>query len=236
MRKKIEYPHCETCDVRNTSIFKDLNGKEIEELSHSKGCHVYKKGQVIFYEGNYPSGLFCINKGKIKIYKLGESGKEQIVRLAKIGDIIGYRALVSGEPYRGSAEALEDAVLCHIPKESFLSIMQNDGPFAMRFMQLLCQELGEAEARLLDIAQKSVRERLAEVLLILKEKFGYEDQDQTLNITLTREDLANIVGTATETVIRLLSDFKKENLIELKGKKIQLVDVAGLIKVANLLD
>ncbi len=180
--------------------------------------------------------MFCINRGKIKIYKLGESGKEQIVRLAKEGDIIGYRALVSGEPYRGSAEALEDALLCHIPKESFYAIMENDGSFSMRFMQLLCQELGEAEARLLDLAQKSVRERLAEVLLILKEKFGFEDNNYTLNITLTREDLANIVGTATETVIRLLGEFNKEKLIELRGKKIRLINIPGLIKVANILE
>lgn len=236
MKKRIDLPQCDTCPAREMSIFRDLNGQKIEKISQGKGCHIYKKGQVIFYEGNLPSGLFCLNQGKVKIYKIGESGKEQIVRLAKEGDVIGYRALISGEPYRGSAEALEDAVICHIPKETFFDFMQTDGPLAMRFMQLICQELGEAESRMLKMAQKSVRERLAEVLLILKEKFGFEEDEATLNISLTREDLANLVGTATETVIRLLSEFKEEGLVQLNGRKIKLISVRGLLKVGNVFD
>ncbi|RMI06833.1 MAG: Crp/Fnr family transcriptional regulator [Calditrichaeota bacterium] len=236
MPNKIDLPGCESCPSRHESIFRDLSDQALNALETGKGCRFYKKGQFIFLEGNHPHALFCLHKGKVKVFKTAENGREQIVRLAAPGDILGYRSLISGQPYRASAAALEDSLICSIPKDTIFQMIEKNTELAMRLMQYVCTELGAAEARMMSMAQKPVRERLAEVLLLLKEKFGLNEDGQTLDVELTREDLADIVGTATETVIRLLSELKNEGLVNLKGRRIQLVDTPGLIRVANLYD
>ena len=236
MKKKFEIPECELCNSTQESLFKGLSKDKKEELSERKGCNFYKKGQIIFFESNRPFGLFCVHKGKIKIYKTSESGKEQIFRFAQEGDILGYRALLGGEPYRATAETLTEAVICFIPKEFLFSIIEKDQEFSLKIMKFLCSELGNAEERMLNITQKPVIERLAEVLLILKEQFGLTADGKTLGINLTREDLANFVGTATETVVRLLHELRDKHLIEVEGRKIKLVDIPGLIKTGNIFD
>ena len=226
---------CENCPTRKDSLFSTLCLNEATLLSRNKTCNVYKKGQVIFYEGNSPTGLFCINKGKVKVFKLGKLGKEQIVRLAKAGDVLGYRALIGEAVYSASAEALEDATVCFLDKKDFLDVLQHNDNMPLRMMQMLCHELGEAENVIQSMAQKSVRERLAEALLLLKKKYGMDATDNTsLGICLTREDLANMVGTATETVIRLLSDFKDEKIISFEGRKIKFLNFEKLLKVSGL--
>jgi CRP/FNR family transcriptional regulator len=236
MTKKIEVPHCDICGAREASIFKELDKEQQSELSAAKGCNFYRKGQIVFFEGNRPFGLYCVSKGEIKIYKISENGKEQIFRFAKKGDILGYRALIGGEAYQATAETLSDSIICFIPKEILLDLIEKDQPFSMKFMKFLCGELGTAENRMLNITQKPVKERLAEVLLILKEKFGMEDDDKTLNINLTREDLANFVGTATETIVRLLGELREGKFIEIEGRKIKLINIPGLIRVGNVFD
>jgi CRP/FNR family transcriptional regulator len=236
MQKKFEIPDCQICNLAHESLFKELSKEKKEELSERKGCNFYKKGQIIFFEGNRPFGLFCVHEGKIKIYKTSESGKEQIFRFAQEGDILGYRALLGGEPYRATAETLTEAVICFIPKEFVFSIIEKDQDFSLKMMKFLCVELGKSEERMLNITQKPVNERLAEVLLILKEQFGLLADGQTLSISLTREDLANFVGTATETVVRHLHELRDENLIEVKGRRIKLIDIPGLIKTGKIFD
>ncbi len=227
-------PECETCGTRLKSIFKYLAFEDLQRLSRLRGCRFYRKGETIFFEGDFPLGIFCMHKGKAKIYKLGNNGKEQIVRLVGDGDFFGFRSLISGSQYKASAEALEDSAVCFIPKEDFFNVLQRNMEFSLQLMKVLCQELETAERYMLDLAQKSVRERLATVLLLLKKKYGTNSDKQTLNIHLTREDLANIVGTATETVIRLLSEFKEQNIIALEGKKIKLLDVDELVRIGNV--
>ncbi|MCC5930845.1 MAG: Crp/Fnr family transcriptional regulator [Cyclobacteriaceae bacterium] len=215
-------------------MFNDLTNDELDQLSQHKTCIRYKKGQTLFYEGTRPMGLFCINSGKVKVYKISSEGKEQILNLSKPGDFLGYRALISEEFYNASATVIEEGAICYIPKSDFLGILHSNPLFFNKMMKRICQELGLMEDKLVTIAQKSVRERLAATLLMLKETYGMEGVDSNLiDIALSREDLANIIGTATETVIRLLSDFKNQQLISLQGKKIKVLNPKGLIREAD---
>lgn len=183
-----------------------------------------------------PSGLYCINSGKVKIYQRGYEGKEQIIRLAKNGDILGYRALISGEGYSATATAIEDSKICLIPKEVFYELLQSNAEITKLMMKLLANELKDAESKITNLAQKPVIERLAEALLMLKEYYGNQEDDNSLNINITREEIANIIGTATETAIRLLSELKKEGILDLSGKKITIINNDSLMKLANLYD
>jgi len=236
MKTLLETPHCETCQARLNNVFCTLNDMQLKEMSVEKSCNHYKKGQVIFFEGNRPAGMYCINKGKVKIFQTGEEGKEQILRLAKEGDILGYRSLISGENYGGSAEAIDDATVCFVSRQTFFDLLQTNSELSTRMMKLLSHDLKEAERRITGLAQKPVRERMAETVLMLKEFYGFEPDNKTIKASLSREDISNIVGTATETAIRILSDFKNEKLIELSGKKIKVLNAQGLIKAAHIFD
>jgi CRP-like cAMP-binding protein len=235
MSKGFEHVDCKHCSNRFNSVFCKTEHDRMEFISSSKICSSYKKNETIFKEHGYASGVYCINKGKIKITMLGDEGKEQILRLAKPGDIIGYKALLSGETYSASAITLEDCNVCFIPKEIFLQILQKDASLSFEVMKLLSDELRKAEEKITHLAQKPVRERMAETILFLKETYGI-DAENNINVSLSRDDIANLVGTATETAIRLLSEFNKDNLIELSGKKIKILNISKLAKTANLYD
>ncbi len=228
--------NCTLCGSRTKSLFADLSSAELESVDLHKSCILYKKGQTLYYEGTRPMGLFCINSGKVKVYKITSDGKEQILHLAKAGDFIGYRALISDEFYSASATVIEEGAICYIPKSEFIEILNNNPRFFKQIMKKLSDDLGIMEQKLVTIAQKSVRERLAATLLMLKETYGLEGEEEStlIDIALSREDLANIIGTATETVIRLLSEFKNQELISLQGKKIKVLDPKGLVKEADL--
>lgn len=199
----------------------------------NKITETYKRGSIVYRQGNRMKGFCCVQSGIIKIYQTGFDGKEQIIRFAKSGDIIGYRSVVSNEPACTTTEVIEEAVLCHIPTEILLKLVKNNGNFAVELMKLTCKELGEANSYITDIAQKTVKERLAEILIHLDGEFG-EDSQGILNISLTREELSNIVGTATESIIRLLSEFKTLGYIEINGRKIKILDRPGLKYIANI--
>ncbi len=232
-QKDIYIPFCDTCAVRTGSVFKNLTKEEIELLNYEKEFRHYSRGELLYSEGNRISGFFCINKGIIKVYKTGIDGKEQIIRFAKKGDIIAYRSILSNEPACTSAKVIEDASVCYIPAHILIQFAKENAAFSMDVMKLTCHELGVANAYITDIAQKTVRERLAEIILHLINEFGLDDQ-YYLNISLTREELANIVGTATESVIRLLSEFKSDKIIELNGRKIKILDKSILEKISNV--
>lgn len=227
---------CATCTVRHSSVFSELTRDEIAVLNENKGCGFYKKGHTVFMQGHHPNGLFCVKYGKVKIYKTGDEGKEQIVRFGKSGDILGYRALLSGDSYSCSADVLEDSHVCFVPRSAFMNLLSNSSSLSLQVMKLLGLDLRQAENRITELAQKPVRERVAEALLLLKETYGVEDDSTTLNVSLSREEIANLVGTATETTIRLLSEFKQDGLIGLQGKKISITNFNKLVQVANLID
>jgi len=199
----------------------------------NKITETYKRGSIVYQEGNRMKGFYCVQSGIIKIYQTGFDGKEQIIRFAKPGDLIGYRSVVSNEPACTTTEVIEESVLCHIPTEILLNLVKNNGNFAVELMKLTCKELGESNSYITDIAQKTVKERLAEILIHLDDEFG-EDSQGVLMISLTREELSNIVGTATESIIRLLSEFKSQNYIEINGRKIKILDKPGLKYIANI--
>lgn len=226
-------PFCDKCALETNSIFRHLTREEAEKINYEKDFRHYKKGDILYHEGNRISGFYCVNSGIIKVFKTGFDGKEQIIRFAKPGDIIAYRSVLSYEPACTTAKVVEDCQVCFIPSEILVSFIRTNPNFALELMKLACHELGEANSYITDIAQKTVRERLAEVLIQLVDEFGLDDQ-KNLRISLTREELANIVGTATESVIRLLSEFKSDMLVELNGRKIRILNSKGLENISNV--
>lgn len=235
MKNILNAPDCNECEICPSSLLSHLTTDELKELNLDKTCNSHKRGNIIYHEGSRVNGVYCVNKGIIKLYKTGLEGKEQIIRFAQKGEMIGYRSFLSGEHACHSAKVLEDAVLCYIPGELLLKMLHKNSEFAIGLLQFTCRELGEANSFITEIAQKNVRERLAEVLFILKNNFGLDEND-FLKISLTREELANMIGTATESVIRLLSEFKEDNLIEINGRKIKLLNQKLLKKTANIYD
>lgn len=233
MKNILLTPKSQECFSSHNSIFAHLTKAEAARLEVEKGCNHHKRGTILYQEGNRISGFYCINSGIVKLYKTGAGGKEQIIMFAKRGDVIGYRSILSNEMACTSAKIIEDSTLCYIPGDFLIMLVKTNNNFAMELMQLACKELKESNDFITDIAQKSVRERLAEILVYLKEDFDLEN-DGVLHISLTREELANMVGTAAESVIRLLSEFKADKLIELDGRKIKIINLPGLMKVANL--
>lgn len=232
---KISAPDCAHCKTRGSSLFHYCHLDELGTISAEKNCTVYKSGQSIFHEGLNPAALYCVNGGKIKLHKMGTDGKEQIVRLVKPGDFLGYRALVSDTAYAASATAMEDSTVCIVPRHVFFGVLKDNNAVSDGLMKLLCRNLEESEKKLTEMAYKPVRERLAEALLLLWRTYGDEEEDE-FTIAMPREDLASLVGTAKETVIRLLSDFKRENLVRTQGRKITLQDRKALIHISNLYD
>ena len=229
---------CGKCDIRAITCFADLLKEDLDELGRNKISTFYRKGQVIFHENMQPTGLYCLNKGKIKISKHGVDGKEQIVRFVLEGGLLGVRSLLGGRAYSASGTTLEDSIVCYINKKTFFEICIKYPQISQCLMVLLSTLLEEAENKMTTLAQKPVRERLAESLLILNHLFKSEGQCKILNdnvtISLSREDLANLVGTATETVIRLLSEFREENLVNISGRSITLLDVEGIKKIGKI--
>jgi len=212
--------------------------EQVELISKAKSCVHYKKGQVIFYEDNLAQGVYCLSAGVVKLVKSSEDGREQIIRFSQRGEFLGYRALIAEEPFVASAECVEDTVACFIPRDPFMQVLSQNPKINSEMMKSLCHELGIADEKIASLAHKTVRERLAETLLLLHKTFEEDakgDGDDTMiHIALPREDIANIVGTATETLIRLPSEFNKENLIELKGKRIRIVDEKKLERIASM--
>lgn len=232
-QQDLTIPLCGKCSADSGSLFRHLTPEQTEMLNYQKDFRHYKRGEILYQEGSRISGFFCINSGIIKVFKTGFDGKEQIIRFAKKGDFIAYRSVLSNELACTSAKVIEDCQVCFIPSEILLDLSKVNSTFALELLKLACHELGEANSFITDIAQKTVRERLAEILLLLVHDFQVDEQ-QYLKVSLTREELANIVGTATESVIRLLSEFKSDKIVELNGRRIRILNVKALEKISNV--
>ncbi|KGO79143.1 Crp/Fnr family transcriptional regulator [Flavobacterium beibuense] len=218
---------CDQCIVREFSSLKALNKEELLKMANCKTSYIIKKGEPIFTEGENVNGIFCVKDGVCKLSKLSENGNEQILKLVAKGELLGQRSMISDEPVNLSAVALEDMEVCFVPKSEILGFFNENNQFSMNVMKSICGDLKEADDHLVNMAQKSVRQRLAETLLELHDTFGI-NEDKSLRIKLSREEIAGMVGTATESCIRLLSEFNKNGLIELSGKKITLKDFKKL--------
>src|SRR5688572_4247494 len=214
-------------DGLNEFINKVESFDALIKLTGERKCKNYKKKEVIFSEGHLPGGVYFINKGKVKTFKSNEDGKEYITNLYKEGDFIGYTAILEDSNYTESAAALEDAEVCMIQRQDFLTLVYSNREVANKFIKLLSNNLIEKEDRLLSLAYNSVRKRVAEALLMLRERYKEQSRDD-FSIHISREDLSNIVGTATESLIRTLSDFKDEGLVELKAGQVKIIDTRKL--------
>lgn len=212
---------CEQCIVREFSAIKALNKDELLKIADCKTSYTVKKGETVFDEGDALNGIYCIKDGICKLSKLSDNGKDQIVKLVKKGELLGQRSLISEESTNLSAVAVEDMQVCFIPKQEILKFFNENNQFSLNMMKSVCGDLKDADDNMVNLAQKTVKQRLAETLLKLETDFGIHD-DGSLKIQLSREEIAGMIGTATESCIRLLSEFNKEGWISLQGKKITL--------------
>lgn len=222
---------CEQCIVMQFSSLKALNKDQLVKMANCKTSYIIKKGETIFDEGETINGVFCVKGGVCKMTKLSDNGKDQIVKLAKAGELLGQRSMISNEATNLSAIALEDMEVCFIPRNEIIGFFNENNQFSMNVMQNICSDLKNADDHMVNMAQKTVKQRLAETLIYLEETFGV-NEDKTLKIQLTREELAGMIGTATESCIRLLSEFNKQNIISLTGKRITLIDKSQLKKIS----
>ncbi|MBA3705477.1 MAG: response regulator [Bacteroidetes bacterium] len=206
--------------------------ESLKKLSEERDVRTYKKKDDIYKEGAYPKGIYFVNKGKVKTYQTNELGKELITGLYKEGEFFGYISLLQEEKYTSSTTALEDSEIYMIPKEDFFTLLYKNAEVSRKFIELLTSNLQEKEHQLIKLAYNSVRKRVAEALVKLSDKYK-KDGEQKFSMNVSREDLANLVGTATETVIRTLSDFKEENYVEVSGGKITILNYDKLAKLKN---
>lgn len=221
-------------DFKSGSVLADLPAEDLELLNRNKLEQVYKKGEIIFREGAYPAGIFYITEGKAKKYKVDRDGKEQIIYVANTGELLGYHAILSEERYPDSAAAIEESQIAFIPKEDFLAALEQSESLSKRLLKTLSHEFGVLANSLSLFAQKSVRERLALQLIVLREKYKVNfEPGMAVAINMSRDDLASLVGTARENVVRILTEFKEAGILETKGRKIIVQDVGRLIAIAD---
>jgi CRP-like cAMP-binding protein/CheY-like chemotaxis protein len=204
--------------------------KELETLSKKRPLVNYKKKEVIFHEGDVPQMVLFLNRGKVKTQKMHDDGKEYITGLYKEGEFFGYIPLLENSPYRDSAIALEECEICKIPKDDFLSLIYRNRDVAAKFIKMLSNNVAEKEKQLLSLAYDTVRKRVAEALLLLERRYR-EAGKKSLRIAITREDLAGMTGTASETVTRVLSDFRTEKLIGIDYREIVILNSEGLQEI-----
>ncbi len=204
----------------------------LHSLVENSAINFYKKKQIIYGEGNHPVRIFYIQKGKVKSYKTNDDGKELTVALFGEGDYIGYTAVLEGTVYKETTEAIEDTTLAIMAREDFENLLRDNKHVAQQFIQLLAHNVTEREKQLVGIAYNSLRKRVAETLVLLKSKYA-NGETGNFSIHISREDLAHIAGTATESIIRTLSDFKSEKLIDIKEGSIVILDEKKLATLLN---
>jgi CRP-like cAMP-binding protein len=233
--KKESVASCDHCASREEGIFCDLDFKELQDVSEHKVSNIYKKGQTLFVQGNHPYGIYCISKGNIKLTKVGPDGKESIVRIVAGGDILGHRSLFTEDNYSATATAMEDTEVCFIDKKFILQKIKEEPSVALHIINKLSRDMGIAEKKLTSLHQKNVRERLAELLVSLKITHGVKEGNRfKIELKLTREEMATMIGTANETLIRFMTEFKEAGIIEQDGKIIYIKDEEELLNWANI--
>ena len=223
---------CENCIVRQFNSLRAMSKEELKKVSDSKVTKSIKKGEPLFEEGEKLNGVFCVRNGVSKLSKLSANGKDQIVKLASKGEVIGQRSVIAEESTNLSAVAVNDMEVCFIPKESITHTLQKNPNFTLEVLRHMAHDLKEADDVIVNISQKTVKQRIAEAFLYLKNNFG-EDKEGFLALTLSREDISNVVGTATESAIRIISEFKKKGYIHTSGKKIGIKEEKKLKEIVE---
>ncbi len=227
-----EESRCENCIVRKFNSLRAMSKEELKAVSDSKVTRQVRKGEQIFDEGQKLGGVFCVRSGVSKLSKLSANGKDQIVKLASKGEVLGQRSVVSEEYSNLSATAVSDMEVCFVPKEAIMNSINKNPEFTHEVLRHMAHDLREADDVIVNMSQKTVKQRIAEALLYLKTHFG-EDQEGFLALVLSREDIASVVGTATESCIRILSEFRKKGFIETSGKRLGIRDERQLRDLAE---
>ncbi len=221
-------------DFKSESILKNLPPEDFATLTANRTVQLYAKGEIIFREGAYPAGIFYIIEGKVKKYKVDKEGREQIIYVANDGELIRYHAILSEDRYPDSASTLEKSKVAFIPREDFLLTIAQSPVLNRRLLKTLSHEFAVLANSISVFAQKSVRERLALQLIVLREKYKVNFQPgMPVEINISRDDLANIVGTVRESVVRVLAEFKEAGILKTNGRKIIVINVNELIRIAN---
>jgi CRP-like cAMP-binding protein len=215
-------------------IWETLTEEDRELLTRHSKVQRFKRNEKIYSEGDIPSHLLCLIKGKVKIYKNGVGGRSQIVRMIKPIDYFGYRAFFANEPYVTAACAMEQTIVIQIPSAKIIELILRNNRLALFFIRAMAKDLGMADIRIVNLTQKHIRGRLAESLIFLREKYGLEEDGATINIYLSREDLANLSNMTTSNAIRTLSNFVSEKIISIDGRKIKIIDEEGLRKISKI--
>lgn len=220
--------------INRMQVFQALTDEQKQTLMDNSAISKYKKNEIIYKEGDKPTGLIFLAKGKVKIYKEGVGGREQIVRMARPSGFIGFRALFAKQNYLGTAESIEECEICTIEKNALFDVIMQNGKFALSIIEFLASELGFSNTRTVTLTQKHIRGRLAESLIFLQNTYGYEEDERTLKVYLSREDLANLSNMTTSNAIRTLSAFAQEGVISLDGRKIKIEDMESLERISEL--
>lgn len=216
-----------------TVLWEPLTPDQRKYLVDHIKVHLFEKNETVYKQNEQPTYLMCLLKGKIKVYMNGVGGRTQIIRVIEQMGIFSYRAAFVNENYKTSASAFEASTVCMIPINVIRSIIEENNELAVFFIRQLCKMLGEADALTVNLTQKHMRGRLAESLIILKNKYGYEDDGSTLSIYLSREELANMSNMTTSNAIRILSSLASENIIITDGRKIKIIDEHRLCLISE---
>lgn len=226
---------CHGCTAIKRSLFHKCRNEELDYLDAHKKSIMYKKGQVVFHEGDDPEKVFCVHDGKVKIVKSAANDREHITRLAAPGDLMGYRSLLGNHSYEASAVTLEDSIICSFPKSVFFELLRMNTTIYKDMMNKLTTELEEANEKIKKLAHKNVKERVAEALLVIANKF-YPENDPPITFAFSRQDLANIVGASKETTIRCLTELREENIVSSDKENITILDKDRLLQASNIFD
>lgn len=227
-------PYIEQCLEGSHSLLKGLSQKEKETLVLHHTYAQYRKGELVLKEGEKPHGLIYLASGKVKVFKEGVGGREQILRMVRPQGFIGYRAIFAEGSYSASAVAIEDSAICIFEKDCFLRIVRRNADLALLFMKVFADELGFSNNRTVSLTQKHIRGRLAESLLVLRDTYGFENDGKTIKVYLSREDIASLSNMTTSNAIRTLSTLASEDIISIEGRKIMILDGIRLERISEL--
>ncbi len=215
-------------------IWDVLTGEQLDYLRNNSEIQQFKRNEMIYCEGETPTHLLCLVKGKVKIYKDGVGGRSQIVRMIKPIDYFGYRAFFAEEPYLTAACAVDASTIFMVPSEVIIKLLKENNDLAFFFIKAMAIDLGIADTRTVNLTQKHIRGRLAESILFLIDSYGLEEDGATLNIYLSRDDLASLSNMTTSNAIRTLSNFAIEKIIAVDGRKIKIIDEERLRKISKI--
>lgn len=216
------------------TVWDVLTPDERQFLRTNFTVHHFKKNEMIQIEGEIPTHMMVLESGKAKVYKEGVGSRAQIIRMLKPGEHFGYRAIIANEPYNTNVSAFEASTVYLVKAEIFISILKNNNAFCYRFLEEMATDLGASDARTVNLTQKHIRGRLAEALLMLKNRYGMEEDGATISIYLSREDLANLSNMTTSNAIRTLSNFVNEHIIAMDGRKLKIIDEEQLVRISKI--